>query len=84
MAQLSTETEKLNNDVTLYLDTINNLETKYFIPNSSSYDKQNALVDYKNAVGQIRTQLSQMNNYLQHIKNWNFINLEKYRSLKNN
>jgi hypothetical protein len=82
MAQLSIETEKVNNDVTLYLDTINNLENKYFIPNSSNYDKQNALVNYKNAVGQIKTQLSQMNNYLQQIRNWNFINLEKYRSLK--
>ena len=84
MAQLSTETVKINGDVTLYLDNISKLESKYFMPNYSSYDKQNALVDYKNALLQIRSQLLQIDNYLQPIKNWNFNNLEKYRSLKTN
>jgi hypothetical protein len=82
MAQLPAEIVKINWDVTICLDNINNLENKYFKTNSSIYGNQNELADYKNSLGKIKIELSQIEEYLQPIKKWDFRNLEKYRALK--
>jgi hypothetical protein len=78
-AQLPAEIGKINNDINVYLNTVSNFETKYFTPNSSSYNKQNELADYKNSMATIRSQLSGIDNYLQQITKWDFSRLYKYR-----
>ncbi len=82
IGQLPSESGKVNSDITIYLNAVNNFESKYFIPNASSYDKQNELVDYKNSMATIRSQLSGIDSYLQQISKWDFSRLEKYRFQK--
>lgn len=82
MAQLPAEIVKINWDVTINLDAVNNLDNKYFKVNPSIYTNQNELADYKNSLMKIKTELSQIEEYLQPIKKWDFSNLEKYRVLK--
>ncbi len=81
VSQLSSEADKINNDVISYLNNINNLENKYFIPNSWSYDKLNQLTEYKNSLLLIQAQLSQIDVFLKSLRNWNFANVEKFRAL---
>jgi hypothetical protein len=82
IAQLPAEIGNVASDAAAYLNTVSNFESKYFIPNSSTYDKQNELADYRNSMATIKAQLSGIDNYLQQIRKWDFGRLEKYRFQK--
>ena len=80
--QIPGEVAKLNNDVNYNLNTVGSFESKYFTPNSASYNKQNELADYKNSMATIKSQLSGIDSYLQQLTKWDFSRLYKYRMLQ--
>ena len=82
IAQLPAEIGNVAGDAAVYLNTVSNFESKYFIPNTAPYDRQNELADYKNSMATIKTQLSGIDSYVQQISKWDFSRLEKYRLQK--
>jgi hypothetical protein len=54
------------------LDFVDSLEKKYFQPNADMWSSQDELAQYRKSMEKIRTDLSQIETYLQKIDNWDF------------
>lgn len=80
---LSAEISRMQNDRAAYIKFVDDLNTTFFKPNASTYNKGSALDLYKNELNNISDQLSKINtDYISKIKAWDFSNLNKYRELK--
>ena len=79
---LSSEVKLIAADVKTMTDFTKLLESKYIEPNISSYDCQEELSAYKASLEMTHTQLTEIDGYIQKIKDWDFSNLDKYRVLK--
>ncbi len=72
MEQLVVQIAVMSEDINNAISFVNSLEHTYFQPNAISWNTQDELVNYKKSMAGIRSELSQIELYLQNINNWDF------------
>jgi hypothetical protein len=70
--QLRAQITLVNEDIDTALKFVDGLEKKFFQPNADIWDTQDEFAQYRDSMKDIRTQLSQLETYLQEIDNWDF------------
>ena len=83
LEQIPAEATKISSDADILIAFVATLNNKYFSQNASIYDKQNQLTSYLDTIKNVKAHLSGIGEYMQPIKQWDFSNLAKYRTLKN-
>lgn len=77
VARFQSALTSIENDLIVALAFSQELETKYFKPNSESWTTQGALTNYRKQIETMRGKLLQIRSSLQKLETWDFYNLEQ-------
>ena len=81
---LSVQIEIAKDDINNILSFVDTLENSYFKPNIWCWNTQDEIAEFRGSMETTLTRLSQIATSSEEISNWDFSNLEKYRTTASN